>query len=115
MGLATDLPIIQDLTFVAILADYGKDADMTLPKPKNYDPQEFHCSCRDFCPEKPNLVTCEQLLSYAKLPNNKYLINWPIEGNDMYLNVINMSQKEREKAFIAAKEVTLRFIYYMQT
>jgi len=73
MGLASDLPIIQDLTFVAILADYGKDADMTLPKPKNYDPQEFHCSCRDFCPEKPNLVTCEQLLSYAKLPNNKYL------------------------------------------
>jgi hypothetical protein len=115
MGLATDLPIIQDLTFVAILTDYGKDADMTLPKPKNYDPQEFHCSCRDFCPEKPNLVTCEQLLSYAKLPNNKYLINWPIEGNDMFLNVINMSQKEREKAFIAAKEVTLRFIYYMQT
>jgi len=115
MGLASDLPIIQDLTYVAILTDYGKDANMTIPKPKNYDPQEFHCSCRDFCPEKPNLVTCEQLLSYAKLPNNKYLINWPIEGNDMYLNVINMSQKEREKAFIAAKEVTLRFIYYMQT
>jgi hypothetical protein len=115
MGLLNDLPILQDLTYVAILTDYGKDADMTLPKPKNYDPQEFHCSCRDFCPEKPNLVTCEQLLSYAKLPNNKYLINWPIEGNDIYLNVLEMNAKEREKAYIAAKEVTLRFIYYMQT
>ena len=115
MGLLNDLPILQDLTYVAILTDYGKDADMTLPKPKNYDPQEFHCSCRDFCPEKPNLVTCEQLLSYAKLPNNKYLINWPIEGNDIYLNVLEMNTKEREKAYIAAKEVTLRFIYYMQT
>jgi hypothetical protein len=115
MGLLNDLPILQDLTYVAILTDYGKDADMTLPKPKNYDPKEFHCSCRDFCPEKPNLVTCEQLLSYAKLPNNKYLINWPIEGNDIYLNVLEMNAKEREKAYIAAKEVTLRFIYYMQT
>jgi hypothetical protein len=115
MGLLNDLPILQDLTYVAILTDYGKDADMTIPKPKNYDPQEFHCSCRDFCPEKPNLVTCEQLLSYAKLPNNKYLINWPIEGNDIYLNVLEMNAKEREKAYIAAKEVTLRFIYYMQT
>ena len=115
MGLLNDLPILQDLTYVAILTDYGKDADMTIPKPKNYDPQEFHCSCRDFCPGKPNLVTCEQLLSYAKLPNNKYLINWPIEGNDIYLNVLEMNTKEREKAYIAAKEVTLRFIYYMQT
>ena len=115
MGLLNDLPILQDLTYVAILTDYGEDADMTLPKPKNYDPQEFHCSCRDFCPEKPNLVTCEQLLSYAKLPNNKYLINWPIEGNDIYLNVLEMNAKEREKAYLAAKEVTLRFIYYMQT
>lgn len=115
MGLPNDLPILQDLTYVAILKDYGKDADMTIPKPKNYDPQEFHCSCRDFCPEKPNLVTCGQLLSYAKLPNNKYLINWPIEGNDIYLNMVEMNAKEREKAYLAAKEVTLRFIYYMQT
>lgn len=115
MGLLNDLPILQDLTYVAILTDYGKDADMTLPKPKNYDAKEFYCSCRDFCPEKPNIVTCEQLLSYAKLPNNKYLINWPIEGNDIYLNVLEMTPKEREKAYIAAKEVTLRFIYYMQT
>jgi hypothetical protein len=115
MGPATDLPILQDLTYVAILKDYGKDADMTIPKPRNYDPQEFHCSCRDFCPEKPGLVTCEQLLSYARLPNDKYLINWPIEGNDIYLNVLEMSPKEREKAYSEAKEVTLRFIYYMQT
>ena len=115
MGPASDVPILQDLTYVAILKDYGKNADMTIPKPRNYDPQEFHCSCRDFCPEKPGLVTCEQLLTYARLPNDKYLINWPIEGNDIYLNVLEMSAKEREKAYSAAKEVTLRFIYYMQT
>jgi hypothetical protein len=115
MGPDSDVPILQDLTYVAILTDYGKEVDKTIPKPKNYDPGEFHCSCRDFCPEKPSLVTCEQLLSYAKLPHNKYLINWPIEGNDIYLNVLEMSAKEREKAYNAAKEVTLRFIYYMQT
>lgn len=115
MGPDRDYPIIQDLTYCAILSDFGKDADKTIPKPKDYDPKEFYCSCKDDCPEKPNLVTCAQLLSYAKLPNGKYLINWPIEGNDAYMNVIDMSKKEREKAYLAAKAVTMRFVYYMQT
>ena len=37
--------IIQDLTFVTILKDYGQGADMTIPKPENYDPAPFYnCS-----------------------------------------------------------------------
>lgn len=30
--------IVQDLTFVAILKDYGKGADKTIPRPEGYDP-----------------------------------------------------------------------------
>lgn len=37
--------IIQDLTFVATLQDYGEGADKTIPKPANYDPAEFACAC----------------------------------------------------------------------
>jgi len=34
---------IQDLTYVAILKDYGEGADKTIPKPANYDPTKFPC------------------------------------------------------------------------
>jgi len=115
IGPPRDLRILQDLTYVAILADYGKGADRTIPRPKGYTPEEFRCSCRDKCPEKPRLVTCAQMLSYAKLPGEKYLINWPIDGNDIYLDVIDLSPKQRQKAFERAKEATRRYIYYVQT
>ena len=36
--------IIQDLTCVAILKDYGSDADMTIEKPEGYDPTPFYNS-----------------------------------------------------------------------
>jgi len=37
--------IIQDLTYVATLQDYGNGVDKTIPKPANYDPAEFVCAC----------------------------------------------------------------------
>ncbi|MFN5913213.1 MAG: FAD-dependent oxidoreductase, partial [Chitinophagaceae bacterium] len=40
--------IIQDLTYVAILKDYGKDADCTIVKPRNYSPAEFDGACSDY-------------------------------------------------------------------
>lgn len=36
--------IIQDLTYVAFLKDYGPDADMTIEKPEGYDPAPFYNS-----------------------------------------------------------------------
>ncbi|GLL54190.1 hypothetical protein KUBF_18520 [Bacteroides finegoldii] len=38
------------------------------------------------------------MITYGKLPNNKYMINWPIEGNDYYVNLIEMTREEREEA-----------------
>ena len=37
--------MIQDLTYVAILKDYG--VDVTIPKPENYHPEEFACACEN--------------------------------------------------------------------
>jgi hypothetical protein len=54
------------------------------------------------------------MLSYAKLPNEKYLINWPRMGNDFYANLANLNQKEREIAENEAKNQTLGFIYFIQ-
>lgn len=33
-------------------------------------------------------IDCAKMLTYGKLPNNKYMINWPRHGNDIYLNVV---------------------------
>lgn len=106
--------IIQDLTYTAILKDFGTGADKTIPMPAGYDSTKFICSCKtDKCSSATS--TCSEMLSYAKLPSGKYLINWPEYGNDIYLNAVEMNYSQREKAYEAAKKKTLCFIYYMQT
>ena len=43
------------------------------------------------------------------------MINWPIEGNDYYLNLLDMTPGERTAALQYAKDFTLGFVYFMQT
>lgn len=107
--------IVQDLTYTAILKDYGPGADHTLPKPEGYNPALFRCACTtpDCTDEKAH--PCDVMLNYAKLPNNKYLINWPKNGNDYYVNLVEMNPKERMEALNKAKAHTLAFVYYIQT
>jgi len=109
--------IVQDITYVAILKDYGKGTDKTIPKPTNYDPSEFDGACTDYyfntAKPKPN-VDAKKMLDYGKLPNKKYMINWPNSGNDIYLNIVEMNEADREKELVKAKEQTLRFIYFIQ-
>lgn len=42
------------------------------------------------------------------------MINWPGYGNDIYLNIVEMKEEDRQKELIKAKEQTLRFIYFIQ-
>ena len=110
--------IIQDITYAAILEDYGPAVDCTLVKPMHYDPMEFDGCCNEFVSHPSKLtsnVTAKKMLDYGKLPNNKYMINWPGKGNDIYLNLISMSNKQREIELQKAKAKTLRFIYFLQT
>lgn len=108
--------IVQDITYVAILKEYGKD--MTISRPVGYDPKEFACACASqvcITPKESNRVwSKDMMITYGKLPNNKYMINWPIEGNDYYINLIEMSQEERVKALEYAKHYTMCFIYFIQ-
>lgn len=108
--------IVQDLTYVAILKDYGHD--VTIPRPEGYNPNEFACACaNELCitPKEPDRVwSKDMMITYGKLPNQKYMINWPIEGNDYYINLVEMSKPEREEALKAAKYYTLCFVYFLQ-
>lgn len=105
--------IIQDLTLVAVLKDYGKGSDQTIPRPAGYDPAAFRCACREVCPDSSG-TPCAQMLSYGKLPNNKYMLNWPSAGNDFYANTIGKSPKAARKAIDSARLHTLRYVYFIQ-
>lgn len=108
--------IVQDITYVAILKDYHRD--VTIPRPEGYDSTEFVCCCaNELCinPKEPDRVwSRDMMITYGKLPNDKYMINWPIEGNDYYVNLIEMTPEERKAALDKAKHYTMCFIYFMQ-
>ena len=110
--------IIQDLTYVVVLKDYGKGANKTIKKPQGYNPEVFKHSCDVADPAATHTspdIDCTKMITYGKLPNGKYMINWPKEGNDIYLNIIEKTPEEREMALQEAKLHTLRFVYYLQT
>ena len=54
-------------------------------------------------------------MTYGKLPNGKYMINWPIEGNDFHINMLEMNEKESAVAVEKAKQFSLCYLYYLQT
>jgi hypothetical protein len=114
--------IVQDLTWAAILKDYGPNADVTIAKPVGYDPKFFYCTCTDApCYNKSWNGDKYKMLNYGKLPRSpgalydKYMLNWPPNGNDIYLNVVTQSNAQRIESYALAKQHTLRFIYFIQT
>lgn len=108
--------IVQDLTYVATLQDFGPGADKTIPRPRGYDPAEFACACAHADPTTDNAPTldCGKMLDYGRLPNGKYMINWPNCGNDHYVNLVELSPEDREAELNKAKQTTLRFVYFIQ-
>jgi len=114
--------IIQDLTWAAILKDYGPGADKTIERPLNYDSTLYFCSTSDApCNDKPYAFDAKKVLDYGKLPRSpgattdKYMLNWPPHGNDYYLNVVEEGYEQRAVGYEQAKLQTLGFIYFLQT
>ena len=92
--------VIQDLTYVAFLKDYGPDADMTLDMPEGYDPSVFaDCAQNELSSEVSEtgqtIWSPQMMITYGKTPGGRYMINWPIYGNDYYVNSIEMTRDER--------------------
>ena len=111
--------VIQDLTYVAFLKDYGPEADMTIPEPEGYDPTLFYnCAVnpRNTVSETGQTIwPAEMMITYGRTPGGRYMINWPIYGNDHYANTIDMTPQERAEAYKAAKNFTLCFVHFIQT
>lgn len=109
--------IIQDLTYCAVLKDYGRD--VTIECPPGYNADDYACAAiSDYCitPKEPNRMWApDKMITYGRLPGGKYMLNWPIEGNDFYVNMIELDSAGRHVAVERAKELTLGFLYFIQT
>ncbi|WP_420400665.1 FAD-dependent oxidoreductase [Flagellimonas sp.] len=109
--------IVQDLTYVAILKDVGDEKNRRglVKKTKNYNPDAYACACKREGGEMfGSVADCDQMLTYGKLPNDKYMINWPNCGNDFFVDWPEMTQVQREEALKQAKDFTQGFVYYIQ-
>ena len=111
--------VIQDLTYVVMLKDYGPEADMTIEKPSGYDPAPFYNSAvnpkNTDNPTGQTIWDPQMMITYGRTPGGRYMINWPIYGNDYYVNMIEMTPGQRQEAYARAKNFTLQFIYFIQT
>ena len=106
--------IVQDMTYCAILKDYGSEPTPLVAKPFDYNPALYDCCCKQSCVKGNAAHNCDKMFTYGKLPKDKFMMNWRLQGNDYYANVIDADAPTRQKAFDAAKRVTLGWIYYIQ-
>jgi hypothetical protein len=113
--------IVQDMTFCATLKKYPGSAPAITPS-ANYDPRRFinstslHSSTNDESYLLHKLHDWQSFISYAAFPDDKYLLNWPFHAND-YPTTIDVYENKSSRAehYRKAKELTLDFIFYMQT
>ncbi|MBO4604918.1 MAG: FAD-dependent oxidoreductase [Bacteroidales bacterium] len=120
MALEEGNDIVQDMTMVMTIKDYGPDADMTIPRPEGYDQSMFVNCCKNplndaSISKGQPLWSPEMMLSYGLLPGGEMMINWPVEANDFYANIIDMTREQRDSVIAVAKQRTLGFLYFLQT
>ncbi|QEM13343.1 FAD-dependent oxidoreductase [Mucilaginibacter rubeus] len=97
---------LQDLTWIAILKDFGASADKTIPQPEGYDASAYACL------KGKNI---KQMLTDGRLPNDKYMIKWAECGNQFPVTADNLKPENREAFYVKARLHTLGLIYYLQT
>lgn len=91
----------EKITWLAILKDFGRNADKTIPKPEGYDPASYSWL-------KGKDVT--QMLHASSIPNDKYMIDWDRNTDSNFGAIIN-----KEELYKKAKLHTLGLVYYLQT
>src|SRR3569833_696635 len=91
-----------DITWIAILKDYGRGADKTKEKTEGYNPARNH-----YFQAKDD----KQMLRSVTLPNDKFMIIWP-EG---YTETEQMRSTNKEELYRLAKLRTLGLIYFIHT
>ncbi|MCY7407773.1 MAG: FAD-dependent oxidoreductase, partial [Alkalinema sp. CAN_BIN05] len=100
---------IQVPTWVVVLKDYGEGQTApTIDAPKDFDLTQFEQSWENYGGEK--------FLNYGRLPGDRFMINWPIHGNDYGEGVDRLiqSQDARFAYGLEAQRHSLAFAYWIQ-
>jgi len=112
---------VQDMTFCVTLKKYeGKAPEVSASQKyhtRNFrNSTEVDSDTKDWKYLNHKLHSWDSFISYAALPNDKYLLNWPFRANDYPTTLdIYLQPERREEHFRRAKELTLDFVHYMQT
>jgi FAD dependent oxidoreductase len=99
---------IQAPTWVVVLQEFAESAPEILPPP-NYRPEKFAGAWDNH--------GTESFLNYGRLPNNRFMINWPIRGNDYGEGVERLigSAEERSQFHQEALWHTQGFAHFIQS
>ena len=115
-----DSRAVQDMTYVLIVREF--DHDVSIPEPAGYDIENYrHCCDNPLAsntggngPKGQQLWSCDMMLSYGQLPDGHIMLNWPIYGNDFYVEYLDMTPQERAATEQQAKDRALGYLYFLQ-
>ncbi|MFI5160867.1 MAG: FAD-dependent oxidoreductase [Sphingobacteriales bacterium] len=100
----------QVVTEIAILKDFGRNADKTIAKPEGYNQAAYSFLKGE---------DIKQMLKDRKIPNEKYMIDWSGYGKEIYASKMISSPDKflllKDSIYKAVKKQTLGLIYYLQT
>jgi hypothetical protein len=101
---------IQVPTWVVVLQDYGEAAQApAIPPPPNYNPALYQAAW--------TVHGSTKFLNYGRLPGDRFMINWPIHGNDYGEAVqrLLVAPHEQHAFYQASLWHSLGFAHYIQS
>lgn len=99
---------VQAPTWVVVMRDFGNSKAAEIPKPANCDPSKFENAWTNY--------GAEAFLNYGRLPGDRFMINWPIHGNDYGEGLERLLDRESRSHFYQeAKNRSLSFAHFIQS
>ncbi len=77
---------VQAPTWVFLLQDYGNDLAPEILTPPRDRPEQFADTWKGY--------GAENFLNYGRLPGDRFMVNWPIQGNDYGVKLDRLVQSE---------------------
>lgn len=91
----------EEVGWIAILKDFGRNADKTISKPEGYNPSDYNWL---------KGANIKRMLDDVRIPNDKYMIDLT-----RYSDGITGPINHRQELYKLAKLHTLGFVYFLQT
>jgi hypothetical protein len=97
---------VQVPTWVVVMQDFGTEEVPEIPAPPNYDSARFLKAWENH--------GAESFLNYGRLPRNRFMMNWPISGNDYGEGVQRLLTRDRYQFLQEALWHSQGFAHFIQ-